>query len=147
MAESKLSPISLQLERVFAHAPEKVFDAWTQAGALARWFAPTDDYTSIVHTLELTPGGRYRIEMKPKSGPSHTVLGRYVEVLRPERLVFTWAWEDGFQPGETLVTVEFKRQGAGTLMTLIHERFIDDDQREKHNQGWLGCLGRLERQV
>ena len=145
MAESKVSPISLRIQRVLAYPPERVFDAWTQAATLSRWFAPSDDIASIVHVLEPRVGGSYRIEMKRKDGTSHSVIGRYLEVKRPERLVFTWAWDDRPEDGQTLVTVEFAKSGGGTALTLLHEKFPTEDARTQHNAGWVGCLGRIER--
>jgi len=60
-----------------------------------------------------------------------------------ERLVFTWQWEGSDL--ETLVTLEFKGLSAGgTELTLIHEGFDSEDTRNKHGQGWDGCLANLE---
>jgi len=143
MAESKLSPVSLQLQRVLPHPQEVVFDAWTQAEALSGWFAPTDEYTTIIHALDVRAGGEYRIEMRHVSGTASIVVGRYVEVRRPGRLVFTWRWQESGD--DTLVTVELAKHGAGTELTLTHEKLESDDSRAKHEQGWVGCLGRLER--
>ena len=135
--------ITLRIERQIAAPPEKVFAAWTTAEALSRWFSPTADYTVHVHALELRPGGRYRIEMRHKGGAASFCSGTYRVITAPSRLVFTWVWED--RPGmlETLVTVTIQPDGAGSLLVLLHERFADAEDRDKHNQGWTGCLARL----
>lgn len=67
--------ITLQVKRTF-HAPRaKVFQAWTDRGELARWFAPSPEYSTVVPELELRVGGRYRIEMHHKGGDVHGVSG------------------------------------------------------------------------
>ena len=141
------SESTLRLERTFTSPPAKVFAAWTSAEALSRWFAPTDDYACAVAPFEPRTGGRYRVEMRHKGGAVHPVSGRYLEVVPPSRLVFTWAWEDRPEEGEQLVTVEFQPDGAGTRLVLTHERFPNASSRDRHAEGWEGCLGRLARIV
>ena len=83
--------------------------------------------------VDLRVGGAYRIQMKAPDGQMHTVGGIYREVVQPQKLQFTWAWEAGGGCGdsgpeesrETLVTVQFQAQGASTEVTLIHEQFAD----------------------
>jgi len=79
----------------------------------------------------------------------------YREVAAPEKLVFTWAWEAGGgcgdseneQPVETLVTVEFREKGQTTEVLLTHELFPNAESRDKHQEGWSGCLARLGKVV
>ena len=80
---------SLRIERTFAAPPERVYAAWTKAEALARWMAPTDDYTVVVTDLELNVGGRWRLEMRHKGGAVHTVAGTYRTVTLNSRLAYT----------------------------------------------------------
>jgi uncharacterized protein YndB with AHSA1/START domain len=140
------SEIALRLERSIAAPPAKVFEAWTRAEPLTLWFAPSPDFKAIVHALEPRAGGVYRIEMKSPDGDSSTVTGTFREVIAPSRLVFTWKWD---RPGaeETLVTVAIQPEGAGSRLVLLHERFSSTDERDKHNQGWTGCLSRLPKVV
>jgi uncharacterized protein YndB with AHSA1/START domain len=91
---ARIEARTFRLQRVLPHSQEVVFDAWTQAEALSGWFAPTDEYTTIIHALDVRPGGEYRIEMRHVSGAASVVVGRYVEVRRPGRLVFTWRWQE-----------------------------------------------------
>jgi uncharacterized protein YndB with AHSA1/START domain len=105
--------------------------------------------------VDLRVGGTYRIQMKAPDGELHTVGGVYREVAAPEKLVFTWAWEAGGgcgdseneQPAETLVTVEFREKGQSTEVILTHELFPNTESRDKHDEGWSGCLARLEKVV
>ena len=136
----------LRLERTFAAPRERVFRAWTDAAELSRWFAPTDEHTTKVLELEVRVGGRYRVEMHAPNGNVHTVTGTFREIRPPERLVFTWAWEDK-DMGETLVTLEFQDRGGTTILVLTHELFPTQELRDQHNQGWDGCLRRLAKLV
>jgi len=89
-------------------------------------------------------GGRYRIVMqKPGDAEEHDVSGVYREVVPNEKLVFTWAWVSTPER-ESLVTLTFKADGDGTLMTLHHEHFFDEAARDRHNEGWTGCVLKLE---
>ena len=64
----------------------------------------------------------------------------------PSKLVYTWSWEDGMVD-DTLVTVEFNDLGSATEITLTHDLFPGADLRDKHSEGWTGCLGRLEKRL
>jgi uncharacterized protein YndB with AHSA1/START domain len=138
----ELATRSLQLTRSYAAPCEEVFRAWTEAGAMERWFAPSDDYTVVVPELELRVGGAYRIEMHHQGGAVHKVGGTYREIQPPRLLSFTWQWEGS---GETLVTVELREKGATTEVVLTHSPFSSDEERDKHDHGWVGCLDRLAR--
>ena len=135
--------ISLEIRKLVAAAPDRIFDAWTTPDILTRWFAPTPDHAVIVHRADCRPGGQYRIEMRHVNGASHIAVGEYGDVSRPTRLAFTWKWE-GTAMADTLVTVEFRASGEGTEVVLTHARFATDAEREGHLKGWAGCLGRLE---
>jgi uncharacterized protein YndB with AHSA1/START domain len=65
-------------------------------------------------------------------------------VIPNERLVFTWAWKSTPER-ESLVTLTFKSEGAGTIFTLTHEQFFDETARDHHQQGWNGALEKLEK--
>jgi uncharacterized protein YndB with AHSA1/START domain len=134
--------ITLRLERSIAAPPAKVFEAWTQAEALTRWFLPGPEYKTIVHAMEPRPGGSYRIEHQPPDGTSHIVGGTFREVKAPSRLVFTWKWEKP-NAQEMLVTVTIEPEGKGSKLVLLHERFANAQDRDRHNEGWTGCLNRL----
>jgi uncharacterized protein YndB with AHSA1/START domain len=74
----------------------------------------------------------------------HNVGGVYREIVPNEKLVFTWAWRSTPER-ESLVTVIFKEDGGGTIMTLLHEQFFDEAARDSHNAGWTSTIDKLEK--
>jgi len=137
------SPSSLVISRTYPASVERVFNAWTDANQLGQWFAPTDDYTTKAN-VDLRIGHEYRIAITHKGGNVHTILGTYRVIDPPRKLVYTWRWESG-PAADTLVTVDFTPSGQFTEVTITHEQFLDTEARDKHNEGWNGCLNRLER--
>jgi uncharacterized protein YndB with AHSA1/START domain len=93
---------------------------------------------------DLRVGGRYAVTFHTEDGEQHHVSGIYREVVPNEKLVFTWAWRT-MPERESLVTVLIKPDGKGSLLTLIHEQFFDEPARDRHREGWTGCLDKLER--
>jgi uncharacterized protein YndB with AHSA1/START domain len=142
MAGSASPTQSLEVRRYVPAPPARVYDAWTTPELLRKWFAPSNDYTVLVHQSDIRVGGGYRIEMRHPNGASHVASGEYRELSRPTRLVFTWTWE-GTPTADTLVTVEFHPAGDGTDVVLTHARFQSDAERDAHLKGWVGCCDRL----
>jgi uncharacterized protein YndB with AHSA1/START domain len=132
---------SLTIKRRFNASPEKVFAAWTDPEKVKRWMGPG---AVVVLSAEndARTGGRYRWLMKAPDGEQHDVRGVYREVEPNEKLVFTWAWKTTPER-ESLVTLTFKPDGGGTLMTLMHEQFFDEEARDHHQGGWNGSLEKL----
>ena len=144
------------ISRTFDAPREKVFDAWLDAAQIPKWMGPRG-VTADADRLEPKVGGGYRIVMHTPDG-TPTVGGVYKEIARPEKLIFTWAWEQArnIAPGghhekgvsapghETLVTVTFRDVGGGkTEMTLLHERFANAKARDSHSHGWTGSFDKL----
>jgi uncharacterized protein YndB with AHSA1/START domain len=143
--------VTLLLKRTFAATREEVFDAWLDAAQLGAWIGPPG-VRAEASVPEPKVGGRYRVVMHMDSGQSPAVGGVYREISRPERLVFTWAWE-GAHPGgianhETLVTLTFRDVGAGkTEMTMRQEGFENEAARDSHMHGWTGSFDKLEQHL
>jgi uncharacterized protein YndB with AHSA1/START domain len=134
---------SLTIKRRFNAAPEKVFAAWTEPEKVKRWMGPGEVKLSLAE-CDVRTGGRYHWVMQAPNGETHDVSGVYREVIPNEKLVFSWAWKSTPER-ESLVTLTFKRDGDGTLMTLTHEQFFDEDARDRHQYGWNGALAKLEK--
>jgi uncharacterized protein YndB with AHSA1/START domain len=137
------SPSSLVISRTYPASVERVFKAWTDANQLGQWFAPTDDYTTQA-SVDLRVDHEYRIAITHKGGNVHTILGTYRLIDPPRKLVYTWRWEGG-PAADTLVTVDFTPDDDATKVTITHEQFLDAEARDKHNEGWNGCLNRWQR--
>ena len=141
---AKTKDISLSLVRAIKATPEKVYAAWTEPKTLKKWMSPSDAMEVAVAETDLKVGGKYRIVMREPDGSEHKVGGVYKELEPGRKIVFTWVWE-GDAKTETLVTVELRKNGVGTELTLTHSKFATEQTRDMHNQGWVGCIGRLEK--
>ena len=134
--------------RMFDASPERVFDAWTSASQLAKWFGPSECVVDEV-VCDLKVGGEYAITLILPTGDRARQSGIYKKIDRPVSLVFTWVLAD--QPcegsegahAETLVSLDFRPVGAGTELTLTHEGLPTDAAKVAHMQGWVGSLASL----
>ena len=138
----------LQLTRELAASPDTLFDYFTNPEHLSNWFAPTDDMRTEVRKLDLEIGGSYEIAMiNRETAQAHVVVGEYLEIDRPNKLVYSWQWQTESDNEISQVTVTFKPNGDKTLLEITHEQFATQESRDKHGQGWNGCLNRLETAV
>ena len=143
VAPSPSANLTLNVRRTFDAPRERVFRAWTDPRVLEQWWGPPG-FTCPLAQVDLRVGGAYRLGMKPPQGDVFYLGGVFREVRPPERLVYTWKWEEDTETtGETLVTVEFRDLGARTEVVLTHERFPDAGAVARHEDGWSGCLVRL----
>ena len=134
---------SLTLKRRLKAPPAKVFAAWTDPEKVKVWMGPGGAKV-LRAECDARLGGRFRWVMQAPDGETHDVSGVYREVVTNEKLVFTWAWK-GTPERESLVTVLLKPDGDGTLLTLMHEQFFDEDTRDSHQGGWNGALDKMEK--
>jgi uncharacterized protein YndB with AHSA1/START domain len=136
---------ALTLKRRLNAPPAKIYRAWTDAAKISRWFGPEAAEMLRAET-DVRVGGRFRIVFRGPDGEEHDVGGVYREVVPNQKLVFTWAWRSTPER-ESLVTVALKRDGEGTLLTLLHEQFFDEAARDRHGRGWNETLDKLESYV
>ena len=140
-AKSGATKPSLTLKRRIKAAPAKVYAAWTDPQKITSWFGPAGGQM-LRAEADVRVGGRYRLVMRTPDGEEHDVSGVYREIVRDEKLVFTWAWRTTPER-ESLVTVALRPDGDGTLLTLLHEQFFDEPARDRHQVGWTGALDKL----
>lgn len=135
--------VFLNLRRTFSAPRELVFRAWTEAQALEGWFRPMGQPVKVID-LNLRVGGGYCFEFMTPDGEPGSITGRYLEIARPEKLVFTWQSfiTDDF---ETLVTLEFVERDGGraTEIRLAHEHFPTQPMAEAHQTAWNWMLDSL----
>jgi len=134
----------LVVSRLIDAPPALVFKAWTQPEHVARWWGP-QGFTMVHCDMDIRVGGKYRCGMRSPQGTEHYVVGVYHEIVKPKRIVFTFAWEDADgNPGHELLTkVSFEERGTQTLLTLRQGTFQTTDQRDSHVTGWASCLERF----
>jgi len=134
----------LVVTRVIDAPRRLVFKAWTRPEQVARWWGP-QGFTTVFCKMDIRVGGAFRFGMRSPQGTEHWKRGVYREIVEPERLVFTFAWEDAEgNPGhETLVTVSFAEHGARTKLTLHQAPFETATARDLHLGGWTSCLERF----
>ncbi|MCM5679591.1 SRPBCC domain-containing protein [Schlegelella sp. S2-27] len=146
-AEPPAGGIALVMTRVLEAPRELVFRLWASPEHLARWWGPRDDegrdFTAPSVELDFRPGGRYRICIRSPQGREYWHGGVYQEIIEPERLSFTFQWEEEGAP-VTLVEVSLAEHGAGqTLLTFRQSGFENEASRDGHEGGWSECMDRL----
>jgi uncharacterized protein YndB with AHSA1/START domain len=134
----------LVITRIFDAPRHLVFQAWTEPDRAARWWGPQGFVTTYCD-MDVRPGGTFRVCMRSPEGADHWKQGVYREIVEPERLVFTFAWEDGeSKPGhQTLVKVTFAEHGDKTELTLRQAVFETVEARDSHHRGWTSTLQRF----
>jgi uncharacterized protein YndB with AHSA1/START domain len=135
---------SLTLRRFYPVAPDKVWRAWTDPQALARWFGPGGPQPVAAAELDVRVGGRYRVLFGGADGREHEVQGVYREVVPNRRLAFTWTWPRTTPERESLVTIELVKAGRGTELVFTHAQHFDEAVRDNHRRGWTETFAKLE---
>jgi uncharacterized protein YndB with AHSA1/START domain len=130
---------TLQITRLLKHDRTRVFSALTDPVKMTRWFFGMKGGQAKVAN-DLRPGGSYTIEMTDDR-QSCAPHGTYLEIVPPEKLVFTWSSGNSGVVG-TKVTIELFAQGTGTKLVITHE--LPEDQIAPHREGWNVCFDHLE---
>jgi uncharacterized protein YndB with AHSA1/START domain len=140
-------PNTVRLHRVIATRPDKIYRAFTEPDAMAKWLPP-NGFTCTVHQLEAKVGGSYRMSFRNfTTGQSHSFGGEYVELVPNERLHYTDKFEDPNLPGEIRVTVTLKKVSLGTEINIVQEGLPDVIPLEACYLGWQESLRNLARLV
>lgn len=144
VADTSVAERELVVTRLIDAPRRLVFRAWTQPEHVVRWWGPKG-FTTIHCEMDIRVGGAYRCGMRSPQGTEHWKVGVYREIVEPERIVFTFAWEDAYgNPGhELLTTVTFDEHGTKTRLTLRQSMFETTEKRDDHGTGWTSCLERF----
>ncbi len=149
MPDASLDTNILRITRTFDATRERVFDAWAKQEHFVQWMCPPGVEVTVCE-IDVRPGGAWRVGGRHDGGGRvFASSGKYVEVKRPERLVFTWAHHadgDFAKPRghETTVRIELRALGNKTELSLIHGPFVDTPSMGNHNAGWTGSFDKLE---
>lgn len=130
----------LGIMRMFEATPEAVFAAWTEPALMARWLGPTG-FAAELEAVELRVGGAYRGAMIAPDGRAYRYGGVYREITPPERLSFTFRWDN--EPTENLISLSFEPVGARTRMRFVQTPFPSRAARDSHTGGWEESFERL----
>jgi len=140
-------PSTIRLHRVLATSPEKVYRAFIEADALAKWLPP-NGFACTVHHLDAKVGGSHSASFRNfTTGKSHGFGGAYLELVPHERLRYTDKFDDPNLPGEMTVTVTIKKVSVGTELTVVQEGIPDLIPQEACYLGWQESLRNLARLV
>jgi uncharacterized protein YndB with AHSA1/START domain len=144
-----INPRELIISRIIDAPREAVFKAWTDPQQLALWWGP-HGMTTPVCEMDLRPGGIFRTVMRAPDGTEYPTRGVFLEIVPPERIVFTDAFEPGFQPAiEPFVTaiITFEELVDRTKYTTraLHKSIADCERHQQmgFHQGWSESLDRL----
>ena len=141
---NKTAGCELVITRLIDAPRRLVFKAWTQPEHVACWWGP-QGFTTIYCKMDIRVGGTYRVGMRSPQGTEHWKRGVYREIVEPERIVFTFAWEDadGNLGHELLTAVTFVEEDTQTRLTLRQTGFETIATRDSHVAGWTSCLQRF----
>jgi uncharacterized protein YndB with AHSA1/START domain len=140
-------PNSVRLHRVLRASPERVYRAFLDADAMAKWLPP-NGFTGRVHHLDAKVGGTYKMSFTNfTTGKSNSFGGKYLELVPNERIRHTDVFDDPNLPGEMVVTVTLKKVSVGTDMSIVQEGIPDVIPAEACYLGWQESLTLLAKLV
>ena len=138
---------TVRLHRVLTAPPERVYRAFLDAAAVAKWLPP-DGFTCTVHALDATVGGRYRMTFTNlTSGNGHSFGGTYLELVPGERIVHDDRFDDPNLPGTMVTTITLRDVFCGTELDVVQEGIPDMIPVEQCYLGWQQSLELLKRLV
>jgi uncharacterized protein YndB with AHSA1/START domain len=142
-----MMPNTVRLHRVLRATPEKVYRAFLDADAMAKWLPP-NGFTGHVHQIDAKVGGKYRMSFTNfTTGKSHAFGGEYREIVANERIRYTDRFDDPNLPGEMLTTVNLKAVSVGTELNIVQEGLPDVIPAEACYLGWQESLTQLAKLV
>ena len=140
-------PNSVQLHRVLRAAPEKVYRAFLDPDATAKWLPP-NGFTGKVHHMEAKVGGTYRMSFTNfTTGRSHAFGGQYLELVPNERIRYSDKFEDPGLPGEMHTTITLKGVSCGTELSIRQDGLPEVIPAEMCYLGWQESLMQLAKLV
>jgi len=137
----------VRLTRLIRAPRQAVYDAWLNSEVRRQWWQADSSMNCSVCDLDASVGGKYRIGMQ-EGNKEFVIVGTFVELSPPSRIVFTWTWEhDPSFGGNSLVSIDLHEveveNKAATELVLVHEKLSTPLHRSEHTTGWLGCLKSL----
>lgn len=138
---------TIRLHRVLRAKPDKVYRAFLDADAMAKWLPP-NGFTCKVHELDARVGGRHKMSFTNFStGHRHAFGGSYLELVPHERIRYTDQFDDPNLPGEMQVSISLREVSCGTELTIVQEGVPDVIPAEACYLGWQESLTLLAQLV
>jgi len=135
---------TLQMERTYEAAAQAVFDAWTSEEVMRRWWHAEHDWETSVAEVDLRVGGQVRVVMRnPHTGDEYGGGGRYTIIEPPEKLAFTWVWDDDTK--SQMIELEFEEADGVTTVRFTHSGLWNEESVRSHEGGWGGAFDNLGR--
>jgi len=142
-----MSGNSVQLHRVLRATPERIYRAFLDPDALAKWLPP-NGFTGKVHQMDAKVGGGYKMSFTNfTSGNSHSFGGKYMELKPHERIRYTNQFDNPGLPGEMTTTVTIKKVSVGTELNVLQEGIPSAIPAEACYLGWQESLTLLAKLV
>ncbi len=134
---------TIRLHRVIRAKPERIYRAFLDAAAMAKWLPPYG-FTCTVHHLDASVGGTYKMSFTNfTTGQGHSFGGEYRELVPSERIVYTDRFDDPNLPGEMRTTVTMKQVSCGTELNIVQEGLPAAIPLEMCYLGWQDSLAQL----
>lgn len=138
---------TIRLHRVLRATPERVYRAFLDADAMAKWLPP-NGFTGRVHALDARVGGRYRMSFTNfTTGSSHAFGGEYLELKPNERIRYSDRFDDPNLPGEMETTVTIRAVPVGTELQIEQKGVPEVIPADGCHLGWQESLGLLAQLV
>ena len=134
---------TIKLHRVFKASPEKIYKAFMDADAQAKWLPP-NGFTCKVHHMDSKVGGTYKMSFTNfTTGKSHSFGGKFLEIIPNEFIRYSDQFDDPNLPGEMITTVTIKKVSCGSDVTFVQENVPEVIPPEMCYLGWQDSLDQL----
>ena len=138
---------TVKLHRVLRSTPERVYRAFIDPDAMAKWLPPYG-FTGKVHSIDAKVGGSYKMSFKNfTNGQSHSFGGKYLELVPNQRLRYTDRFDDPNLPGEMMTTVTIKEVSVGVELNVVQEGIPEAIPADACYLGWQESLMQLTKLV
>jgi uncharacterized protein YndB with AHSA1/START domain len=136
-------PAGLRIERTFNAPAHRVFEAWTSAEVLRRWWHAEHDWETPIAEVDARVGGEIRLVMRnPVDGREYAGRGTYTEIEPHQRLAFSWAW-DSDPSAAQLVELDFIDHDGRTTVVMTHTG-LPKAETDEYREGWQNSFDNLD---
>ena len=150
MTDRSVTHGTFVIERTYKASPARVFAAWADPAAKARWFSCHDEWANVHYELDFRVGGQEINRVGPKGGPIHAFEGRYLDIVPGERIIYAYNMHiDDRRISVSLATVELKPEGSSTRLIFTEQvAFLDGyDDLAGREEGTAVGLTNLEAEL